>query len=164
MQVGVDRDRLATGKNLVWIPGITPAIARRQIDLLSSFSLLPDRRDQNVLSIKIRPPIRPGGRRFWIDQEQRAYYWHARLRRFLRIFVAVIDQSLMKARVEAPDRDQLRVVTRFTREVPKGYIACWANFHNRSERAEAQPTPAHFLFQQLLIVAAGVRSPVRITH
>ena len=70
----------------------------------------------------------------------------------------------MQARVETPDRDQFGVVTRFTREVPESHVAGWANLHNRSERAEAQPTPAYFLFQQLLIVTARVRSPVRITH
>src|SRR3989442_2460423 len=156
MQLGVDRDRLATGINLLCTPGIAPAIARRQIDALRSFSLLPDRRDENVLPIQIRPPIRPRGGRFWIGYEQRAHYRHSRLRGFLRIFVAVIDQALMQARVKTPDRDQLTVVTRFTPEVPKSHVACWTDFHNRSECAEAKPTPAHFLFQQLLIVAARV--------
>src|SRR5688572_24878781 len=76
----------------------------------------------------------------------------------------VIDQTLMQPRVKTPNRNQLRVIAGFPRQVPKSDISCWANFHYRTEGTERQPPATHFLFQQLLVVATRVCAPIGITH
>src|SRR5258705_6947588 len=70
----------------------------------------------------------------------------------------------MQSRIETPNRDELGVVTRLARQVPEGNVAGWTNFHDWVQRTKREPAPANFLFQQLLVVTANVRTPVWITH
>src|SRR5258705_3169668 len=164
MLVGVDLDCLSTFVDLAGVPSVTPTITRGQIHLLSPLTLLPDWRNDKIAPVHICPPVGPCSRSCRINHKQWAYYRHAGLSRFLSILIVVVDQPFMQSRVETPNRDELAIVTRLARKVPEGNVAGWTNFHDRVQRTKREPAPANFLFQQLLVVTANVRTPVWITH
>src|ERR1700733_10322080 len=160
----MDGNGLSSIIDLLWTPSVAPFFSGRKVNLLRPPLFFPDMRYQQIRSVQVSPPVGPCLWSMRIRQEQRSNDWHAGFVRFFRALVAVVDQSLVKARVQPPDRDQLLVIAWRTRQIPKADILSWSHFHNWSESAEGQPAAADFIFQQLLVVAARVGTPVRISH
>src|SRR5262249_60088548 len=78
--------------------------------------------------------------------------------------VNVILQSLVKPCIQSPDGDEHVIISRIPRQVPESDVPRGPDFHYWCEGGELEPASAHFLFHQLLVVAARIRAPVRITH
>ena len=164
MDLGAHRHRAPALVHPVALPRVAPPRSRGQVDGRLAAAFLPDRRDEQVGPVLIRLPVRPRLRRARFHQEQRPHDRHAGGRRLARVPVRVVDEPLVQAGVEAPGRNQRRVVPRRARQVPEAGVARRPDLHDRGERAEGEPPGAHLLLHQLPVVAARVGAPHRVPH
>ena len=72
----------------------------------------------------------------------------------------------MQAGVKAPRRDHRGVVARRVRgwQVPEAEVPRWSDLHDRGEGTEGQPARVHVGIHRLLVVTAGVGTPVGVAH